>query len=200
MQTPDNTTITTSTTSTTRSNRKSKVNTSNDNNDEDNDIKIKKTATPRKNKLSVSASASASASSPTTTTTTINNNVKKGKVTKKEAKENVNTATTSITIVNNNTSVLPPTHVLNQKVTIWEQYTGAFHLAFYSLSPAFIFAIFYFYILIMITGDNNKDEQSTIAKSALVSCRTFIITLAVYAIAYLPTIILTDLFSKLVNK
>ena len=197
MQTPDNTITTTSTTSTTRSNRKSKVNTINDNNDDDNDIKIKKTTTPRKNKLSVSASAS----SPTTTTTpTINNNVKKGKVTKKEAKENVNTATTSITIVKNNNSVLSPTHVLNQKVTIWEQYTGVFQLAFYSLSPAFIFAIFYFYILIMITGDNNKDEQSTIAKSALVSCRTFIITLAVYAIAYLPTIILTDLFSKLVNK
>jgi len=197
VQTPDNTI----TTSTTRSNRKSKVNTINDNNDDDNDIKIKKTTTPRKNKLSVSASSvSASASSPTTTNPTINNNVKKGKVTKKEAKENVNTATTSITIVNNNNSVLSPTHVLNQKVTIWEQYTGAFQLAFYSLSPAFIFAIFYFYILIMITGDNNKDEQSTIAKSALVSCRTFIITLAVYALAYLPTIILTDLFSKLVNK
>ena len=196
MQTPDNTITTTSTTSTTRSNRKSKVNTINDNNDDDNDIKIKKTTTPRKNKLSVSASAS----SPTTTTPTINNNIKKGKVTKKEAKENVNKATTSITIVKNNNSVLSPTHVLNQKVTIWEQYTGAFQLAFYSLSPAFIFAIFYFYILIMITGDNNKDEQSTIAKSALVSCRTFIITLAVYAIAYLPTIILTDLFSKLVNK
>ena len=51
-----------------------------------------------------------------------------------------------------------------------------------------------------MTVTSNTVEKSTIAKSALVSCRTFIITLGVYAIAYLPSIILTNLFSKLVSK
>ena len=93
---------------------------------------------------------------------------------------------------------LSPSHVLNQKVTLWEHYSGAIVLAYYYLSPAFIFGLFYYYLLTNLTDDDEK--KVGFAKSGLVHTATFITTMAVYAIAYLPSIFLINQFAKMVNN
>jgi hypothetical protein len=76
---------------------------------------------------------------------------------------------------------LSPSHVLNQKVTLWEHYSGAIVLAYYYLSPAFIFGLFYYYLLTNLIDDNEKKKG--FALSGLVHTATFITTMAVDAIA-----------------
>jgi len=93
---------------------------------------------------------------------------------------------------------LSPSHVLNQKVTLWEHYSGAIVLAYYYLSPAFIFGLFYYYLLTNLIDDNEKKKG--FALSGLVHTATFITTMAVYAIAYLPSIFLINQFAKMVNN
>lgn len=93
---------------------------------------------------------------------------------------------------------LSSSHVLNQKVTLWEHYYGAMVLAYHYLSPAFIFGLFYYYLLTNLTDD--KREQQYLASSGLVHTATFITTMAVYAIAYLPSIFLINQFAKMVNN